>query len=81
MEVLKSFIEQVKLDKVVVSECQILIKNFGLAMTVFTKFEEIWKKIGIKDKSLNKDCALKIRNLAWIMFIIAKGNNAANHWV
>jgi len=47
---LKALLEQVRLDRVVISECQILIKDFGLAMTVFAKFEEVWKKLGIKDK-------------------------------
>ena len=47
---LKIFMEIVKLDQIATSECQIIIKDFGLAVTVFNKFDEIWNKIGIKDR-------------------------------
>ena len=50
------------------------MKEFTQALTVFNKFEDIWNKLGIKDKSLNKASAEKIRKLAWLIFIIAKGN-------
>lgn len=71
---LKQFIEHVRLDPVVVEDCKNLIDDFSLALTLFNKFDEVWKKIQIKDRYLNKDCEGKIKNLAWLIFITAKGN-------
>lgn len=42
--------EGVKLDQIVINECNIIIREFGLAATVYNKFEEIWKHLGITDR-------------------------------
>ncbi len=42
--------EQVKLDQIVINECSIIIHEFSLAITVYNKFEEIWKQLGITDR-------------------------------
>jgi hypothetical protein len=47
---LQNFQDKVKLDQIVINEINIIIRDFGLAVTVFNKFEEIWQKLGIKDK-------------------------------
>jgi hypothetical protein len=47
---LKDFIETVKLDPAVITDCTYIIREFALSITIFTKFEEIWAKLGIKDK-------------------------------
>lgn len=49
------------------------MKEFNQALTVFNKFEEIWNKLGIRDKTLNKVSADKIRKFAWLIFSISKG--------
>lgn len=49
------------------------MKEFNQALTVFNKFEEIWNRLGIRDKTLNKASADKIKKLSWLIFIIAKG--------
>lgn len=47
---LRLFLDTVQLDQIVYSECQIIIKEIGLAVTVYNKFFDIWTKVGIKDK-------------------------------
>ena len=47
---MRDFVDTVKLDQAVVTDCQYIIREFALSFTVFTKFEEIWNKLGIKDK-------------------------------
>ena len=56
-----------------ISECKIVIRDIGLAVTIYNKFNEIWGKVGIKDKSVTRACADKIRKMTWLIFIIAKG--------
>lgn len=72
---MKYFIEVVKLDAEVLEDCKNLIDDFQLALTLYNKFNEIWKKLGIKDKYLNKDCEGKIKNFAWLIFITAKSKS------
>lgn len=62
----------VQLESAVITDCDTIIRDFALSLTIFTKFEEIWKKIGINDKSLNKACTDKLKKTAWLIFIIAK---------
>ena len=52
-------------------ECKTLIDDFSLALTLFTKFDELWKKIGIRNRE--KDCEGRIKQVAWLIFITAKG--------
>ncbi|MFS8159829.1 MAG: hypothetical protein ACMG6E_06395 [Candidatus Roizmanbacteria bacterium] len=47
---MKDFIDTVKLDPAVITDCTYIIREFALSITIFTKFEEIWAKLGIKDK-------------------------------
>jgi hypothetical protein len=47
---MKDFIDTVKLDQAVITDCAYIIREFALSLTVFTKFEEIWGKLGIKDR-------------------------------
>ena len=56
-----------------VEECIKLIEDFTLSLKMFTKFNEIWEKLQIKDRTLIKDCEGKIKKMAWLLFIIVKG--------
>jgi hypothetical protein len=47
---LRDFTEVVKLDQAVVTDCTYIIREFALSLTLYTKFEEIWNKLGIKDR-------------------------------
>ena len=47
---LRDFRDTVKLDQAVVTDCSYIIREFALSLTLFNKFEEIWNKLGIKDK-------------------------------
>jgi len=47
---LRDFIDTVKLDISVITDCNYIINEFALSYTVFTKFEEIWNKLGIRDR-------------------------------
>ena len=69
---MKDFIDTVKIDSSVITDCTYILREFALSTTIFAKFEELWTKIGIKDKSLNKDCSEKLKKLGWLIFIIAK---------
>jgi len=43
---------------------------------MFVKFEEIWtEKINLHDRyPLSKDTSQKLKNMAWLIFVIAKSN-------
>jgi hypothetical protein len=47
---LRDFIDTVQLDHAVVTECTYIVKEFALSTTIYGKFEEIWTKLGIKDR-------------------------------
>lgn len=62
------------MDQNVVDELRTLYEHISVKYTVFTKFEEIWvDKIKMQDwYPLNKDSAFKLKNMAWLLFVIAK---------
>jgi len=51
-----------------------LIEDFSMSLTLFNKFNEVWAKMKITDRTLQRDCQGKIKNFAWLIFITAKGN-------
>lgn len=70
---MKQYIGYVRLDSEVMDYCSKLLNDFSLATTMFNKFDEVWRKIHIKDRTMSKDCEGRLRNLAWLIFIIARG--------
>lgn len=70
---LKLFIDTVRLDQVVIDDCKTLIDDFQLSLSLFNKFNELWKNINFKDRFLNKDLEVKMKNFAWLIFITSKG--------
>ncbi len=75
---MKQFIDILKLDNSVLDDCKNLIDEFQLSLTLFTKFDEMWKRLGIKDRYLNKEVEIKLRNIAWLIFIIAKSKDPSS---
>ncbi len=69
---LKDFIETVKIDQAVKIDCISLLNDFALDMTLFSKFEEIWEKLAVKDKTISTDLADKLKKITWIIFILGK---------
>ena len=47
---MKDFINHVRLDSAVINDCNYIIREFALSSTIFTKFEEVWNKLGIRDR-------------------------------
>ena len=47
---LKTFIDSVRLDQSVITDCKYIIREFALSSTIFSKFEEYWNRLGIRDK-------------------------------
>ena len=41
-------------------------------MTIFAKFEDLWTKVSVKDSSLMKDVADKLKKITWAIFILSK---------
>ena len=70
---MKLFIDTVRLDQVVIDDCKTLIDDFQLSLSLFNKFNELWKNINFKDRFLNKDLEVKMKNFAWLIFITSKG--------
>mmetsp|Transcript_556 Transcript_556/g.603 ORF Transcript_556/g.603 Transcript_556/m.603 type:complete len:133 (+) Transcript_556:323-721(+) len=60
------------MDPEIITACNDLIRKFALSLTIFTKFEDLWSKLGIQDRTLNTDCSEKIKKICWLVFIIGK---------
>jgi hypothetical protein len=39
---------------------------------MYNKFDTIWSKLDIKDKSVEKACQEKLKKTTWLMYIISK---------
>ena len=57
-----------------IEELKGIFETIQIRYTLFVKFEEIWnEKIKMQDRfPLSKDTAKKLKNMAWLIFIIAK---------
>lgn len=46
---LRDFIDKVKTEDVVFNDVKGLAQNFAVSQTIFVKFTETWKSLGIQD--------------------------------
>ncbi len=69
---LKEFIDTVRLEQAVLNDCQTLISSFALNMTIFTKFEELCKKVALRDRTIVRVLAEPMKRAAWLVFILGK---------
>jgi hypothetical protein len=74
---MKKYIEAVKIDNTVIQEIQPIIQSIVISFNLFRKFDTIMtEKIKLADKyPLSKDTAKKIKELAWLIFILVKSNS------
>ena len=71
---LKTFIDYVRnMDPTVIEDVKQIIEDLNMSLTLFIKFNEIWQILKIRDRYLNKDNEVKIKKIAWLIFITAKG--------
>ena len=71
---LKTFIDYVRnMDPTVIEDVKQIIEDLNMSLTLFIKFNEIWQILQIRDRYLNKDNEVKIKKIAWLIFITAKG--------
>jgi hypothetical protein len=70
----KKALSVLKLDPALTDELKALFETIQIRFTLFVKFEEIWnEKIKMQDRfPLSKDTAKKLKNMAWLIFVIAK---------
>ncbi len=47
---LREFVRVVKVEPPVHNDCTNIINSFAMALTLFTKFEEMWEKVGFRDR-------------------------------
>lgn len=71
---MKKYIEAVKIDTTVIQEIQPIMQSIIISYSLFRKFDMIIsEKIKLADKyPLSKDTAKKIKELAWLIFILVK---------
>lgn len=71
------FVDSVKFEnEATLDDCKSLIEDFSMAQTLFTKFEEIWSKLQIKEKDPSEkenSHEVGLKKTSWLLFIIAKG--------
>ena len=70
----RRFLGSLKLDANLVEDLKNLLENFSIRYTMFMKFEEIWSdKVKMQDRyPLNQDTAKRLKDVAWLIFVIAK---------
>ena len=61
------------MDPTVIEDVKQIIEDLNMSLTLFIKFNEIWQILKIRDRYLNKDNEVKIKKIAWLIFITAKG--------
>ena len=49
-----------------------MLNRISTNLNFYDKFTKIWDSFGVKDKSLSISCVQKIKNFAWLLFIVAK---------
>ena len=62
-----------QLDASVVDDLRQTIEDLNSSLYFYNKFNELWATLKVQDRSLSKDSEGKIRNLSWLIFIIARG--------
>ena len=60
---LRDFVHNVRVDAGVLTDCTTVINSFALSMTIFTKFEDLWKLIGFKDRYVFNQAYAALFNL------------------
>jgi len=71
---LKVFLEQMRqLDSTVVDDLRTTIDDLNASLYFYSKFNDVWDSLKIKDRVPGKNQVGQIRNFAWLIFIIARG--------
>lgn len=69
---LQKLIEHAKLEFDVLQACNAVLNKLTNQINFYAKFTKIWDSLGIKDKGLDTADAQKVRECAWMIFIVAK---------
>jgi len=73
----KRMLGSLKFDPMLTEELIMLYESISIRYSIFVKFEEIWTdKIKMQDRfPLSKDTSQKLKNISWLIFIIAKSTH------
>lgn len=69
---MKVYGDTVKLDEQTSREIKEIMDELSVSITLYSKFQEIWGRLKIADKTLNRESSERMKAMAWLIFITAK---------
>ena len=54
------------------TQCNQVCYEYQTSLKMFNKFDNIWQKLDLKDKNIEKACEENLKKTAWLVYIVAK---------
>lgn len=68
----KDFETNVNLVESIATACSQVCFEFQTSLKMFNKFDHIWQKLEVKDKSMAMNTEEKLKKMGWLIYILSK---------